>query len=130
MKAGVLGMSAIVLLAWTACNPEGTLTGADQVIFPDSAVSYRNHVQPFMTFSCAFAGCHGDVNAAGGVRLTSYSNILFDRPNLIVPTKPDESLVIQVLDQRIPHSLDVLRGVTANHITGMRRWVREGAKNN
>lgn len=120
-----------VLLAWlTSCSSQPMLTSPEQIVFPDSAVSYRNHVQPFLALTCAFSACHGDVNPAGGVRLTTYFTLFTDRANLVVPAAPDESLVIQVLDRRIPHSLDVMRPVNSNHIAGMRRWILEGALNN
>lgn len=120
----------VVMFIVTACSGQPMLTSPEQIVFPDSAVSYRNHVQPFLTLTCAFAACHGDVNPAGGVRLTTYFTLFSDRANLLVPGAPDESLIIQVLDRRIPHSLDVLRPVNSNHIAGMRRWITEGALNN
>jgi hypothetical protein len=122
-------LSVVTFMA-TACSGQPMLTSPEQIVFPDSAVSYRNHVQPFLTLTCAFAACHGDVNPAGGVRLTTYFTLFSDRANLLVPGAPDESLIIQVLDRRIPHSLDVLRPVNSNHIAGMRRWITEGALNN
>jgi hypothetical protein len=123
----VLSLAIAVL---TACSGQPMLTSPEQIVFPDSAISYRNHAQPFLALTCAFAACHGDVNPAGGVRLTTYFTLFTDRANLVVPGAPDESLIIQVLDRRIPHSLDVLRQVNSNHIAGMRLWIREGALNN
>lgn len=112
------------------CPSQSMITSPDQVVFPVANVSYRLHVQPLVTLTCAYAACHGDVNPAGGVRLTSYFTLFSDRANLVVPNRPDESLMIQVLDRRIPHSLDILRQVNDNHIAGMRTWITEGALNN
>jgi len=128
--AVILVAVSAILLGASACSTN-TITNPQDVVFPDSGVSYIRHVQPFLTLSCGFAACHGDANPAGGVRLTSYTAVMFtSRPNLAVPGKPDESLIIQVLDKRIPHSIAVLDRVTSNQYRGMRRWITEGAINN
>lgn len=119
---------AVVLMA--ACTSGPTLTNGRDVVFPDSAVSFRNHVQPFLALSCGFAACHGETSPAGGIRLTAYTPLFIDRPNLVVPSFPDESLLVQVLEGRITHSTDALRDVSSAQIAGVRRWVKEGALNN
>lgn len=122
----ILAISVIAL--GSSCS--NTITNPNDVTFPDSAVSFTRHVLPFVRLSCGVAGCHGDVDPAGGVRLTSYTTIMFDRANLIVPGKPDESLIIQSLEQRIPHPLDIMSRVNDNQRRGMRTWIAEGALNN
>ncbi len=108
-----------------------TITQPQDVVFPDTNVRFRGHVQPFLAVTCATGGCHADINAAGGIRLTSYSNIMFDRPNLVVPEKPDESFLIQILNGTFVHAAGNLAGrVSSNHVRGMRQWIIEGAKNN
>lgn len=125
---GLIGCMAALCL--TACNSGGTITDPTQVVFPESGVSYVRHVKPFLALSCAFSGCHGDIEPAGGIRLTSYTYLFIDRPNLVVSGRPDESLIIQILDQRIPHRFDIVRNVTSAQIRGMRTWISEGALNN
>lgn len=117
-------------LAVVGCNSGGTVTDPSQIVFPSAGVSYVQHVKPFLALSCAFSGCHGDVEPGGGIRLTSYTYLFVDRPNLVVSGRPDESLIIQVMDQRIPHRFDILRNVTSDQIRGMRTWITEGALNN
>lgn len=114
----------------SACSSQPMISDPSQVVFPDSAISFRATVQPFMTVTCAFSQCHGEMSPAGGVRLNDYTGILFSRGNLAVPGKPDESLIIQILDKRIAHAASVLDRVNANHYAGMRRWISEGALNN
>lgn len=124
----VLILAALCVLC--ACS-SNMITQPQDVVFPDSNVRFRGHVQPFLTVTCANGGCHSDITAAAGIRLTSYSSIMFDRPNLIVPSRPNESVIIQILDGILPHPFgNILQGVTANHIRGMRQWVTEGALNN
>ncbi len=124
----MLLLLAVLLLC--ACSGT-TITQPQDVVFPDSNVRFRGHVLPFLTVTCANGGCHSDITAAAGIRLTSYSTIMFDRPNLIVPSRPNESVIIQILEGVLPHPFGNLQQrVTANHVRGMRQWVAEGALNN
>lgn len=121
---------SVAMLGLPACD-SSTITEPQDVVFPDSNVSFRGQVLPFMAVTCGVGGCHGDVAPAAGIRLTSYSTLMFDRPNLVVPNKPDESLIIQVLDGRLAHPWGSLHTViTAAQIKGMRTWILEGALNN
>ena len=128
MRSSLIGIlvSASALGA-TACQ-NSQVTNADDVIFPDSLVSYNRHVDPFLSISCG--QCHGPTNPAGGIDLTSYSGLLFDRPNLVVPGKPDESLLIQVLEGVFAHPVGDLTRIPSNHVQGTRTWIAEGAQNN
>lgn len=121
---------ALLALLLVSCG-ENMITQPGDVIFPDTNVSFRAHVQPFLAVSCGVGGCHADVNPAGRIRLTSYTTLMFDRANLIVPNRPDESLIIQVLDGVFAHPWGLLQErINANHRRGMRQWVLEGALNN
>lgn len=129
--SSIIVILALVVLAMMASCSSSTITQPEDVVFPDSNVRFRGHVLPFLTVTCANGGCHSDITAAAGIRLTSYSSIMFDRPNLIVPSRPNESVIIQVLDNILPHPFGNLQQrITANHIRGMRQWVSEGALNN
>ena len=121
--------AAFTLMA-TGCGDNMVTQPAD-VVFPDTNVSFRAHVQPFLAVSCGVGGCHADVNPAGRIRLTSYSTLMFDRANLIVPGKPEESLVIQVLNGVFDHPWGLIQErINANHKRGIAQWVIEGALNN
>jgi hypothetical protein len=122
--------AAAVTLMATGCGDNMVTQPAD-VVFPDTNVSFRAHVQPFLAVSCGVGGCHADVNPAGRIRLTSYSTLMFDRANLIVPGKPEESLVIQVLNGVFDHPWGLIQErINANHKRGIAQWVIEGALNN
>lgn len=126
----VIGLLVCAALLMPACDGS-TITEPQDVVFPDSNVSFRGQVLPFMAVSCGVGGCHGDVAPAAGISLTSYSTLMFGRPNLVVPGKPDESLIIQVLDGRLVHPWGNLQTlVSAAQVKGMRKWISEGALNN
>jgi hypothetical protein len=121
---------AAAAFASASCGSD-MITQPQDVTFPDTNVSYRGQVQPFLTVTCATGGCHSDIAPAGGIRLGSYSPLFIDRPNLVVVGRPDESLVMQVLTGVMPHLVGNLPGrVSANHRQGMRQWILEGARNN
>lgn len=124
----ICAFSGLLMLA--SCDGS-VITNPQDITFPDSNVSFRGQVLPFLALSCGVGGCHGDISPAAGIRLTSYSTLLFDRPNLVVPGKPDESLIVQVLEGDLLHPWGNLRTtVSSSQIRGMRKWIEEGAINN
>ena len=121
---------ALVLLAcsMSSCGDE-ILTDPKQVVFPDSNVSYLQHVQPFFNLTCTFSGCHSSDSRAGDLALTTYMEFI-DHPGLIIEGHPDNSVLAQMLESKLPHSADLSDRITQNHINGIRQWIKEGAQNN
>lgn len=122
----VIMLSSIIL--FYACN-SNALTSLDDIVFPEKDVSYLHQVEPFLRFTCAFVGCHG-YTAAAGVILNDYFEIM-KVPGLVIPGNAEQSSLIQILEDKLPHFTYYERSkINQNHITGMRKWVDEGAKNN
>jgi len=118
----------VVAIIMQSCNSKA-LTNLDDIVFPEKNVSYLHQVEPFLRFTCAFVGCHG-YTAAGSIILNDYFEIM-KVPGLVIPGNPDQSTLIQVLEDKLPHFTYFERSkITSNHISGMRTWVAEGAKNN
>jgi hypothetical protein len=65
----------------------------------------------------------------GSVDVTSYY-ALTGRAGLIIPGKPDISLLNQILEGKQAHMLSFQDRVNSSQIKGLRQWVLEGAKNN
>ncbi len=105
-----------------ASNPQ-------DIVFPDSNISYRQHVQPFLGLSCAYSGCHGDDNPAAGISLRTYSSF-YSSPGLIIAGKPDQSKLQLIIEGKLPHILSFQYRITAKQQIGMRTWIAEGAKDN
>jgi len=123
----LIGLISLTLVI-TACNSTGPDISA--IVFPDKNVSFMNQVEPFMKYNCAYLGCHG-VNSPGE-ELSDYTYLL-SANSYITPGNPDASLVIQILEKRLPHPANYpiyFANITANQIKGMRTWVAEGALNN
>ena len=119
----VLGFAAA-----TSCSDEGVTPG-DDIVFPESDVSYMVSVQPFFNVRCATHSCHSNETMAGNLSLTSYLN-LTARPGIVIPFDSDASLLMQKIDGRLPHPPEVPIIINSNQLNGIRTWIDEGAKDN
>ncbi len=115
------------LCGFSACA-EGIITDPRQIVFPESNVSFGQHVLPLMNVSCAFSGCHGS-SPARNIRLTTYTDIL-SFPGLVLAGRPQQSTLSLVMDGSIPHPPSFQASLTANHTNGIKTWIREGARSN
>jgi len=101
------------------------------IYFPANNVSYSKQVQPLFDQACSLVGCHDDGAHESALRLTSYANLMFQLPGIVVAGKPDQSeLVLRIqgsIGQRMPPSTNQLND---NQVNGIRTWIVEGAKNN
>lgn len=118
----------VALAALTSCG-EDLLTDPRQVAFPESKVSYKEHVQPFLSLSCTFSGCHSRESRAADIDFTSYLEFI-GKPGLVVEGNPESSVLVQVVDNKLPHRQSFQERITANHIKGIKTWIAEGALNN
>ncbi|MFM8438088.1 MAG: hypothetical protein ACKOAX_06400 [Candidatus Kapaibacterium sp.] len=127
--AAVIATAALVTslspIAFTGCMSGTGITQPQDVVFPDSNVRYLQHVQPLLQLGCAFNGCHA---AGSRIPLDSYI-ALFQTPGLVIPGKPESSMLVQVITGVLPHTYPLV-SITENHRRGIATWVREGANNN
>ncbi len=111
-----------------ACKDSTTAPGND-IVFPERNVSYAEHVQPFFNLRCANYGCHDAVTRRAGVSLASFED-LTSRAGLVVKGNADGSVLVQIVEGRLPHPPSAPIIATQNQITGIRTWVQEGGRNN
>lgn len=110
---------------------ENTITSGKDVIFPDSLVSYSQHVQPFIAVTCAYQGCHSAETAAAGIVMSDYSNLRQTYSwSMVIAGNPDASLLVQYLEYKQVHKSTIYFIATDNQKNGIRKWIKEGAKNN
>ena len=114
-------------------NPTGPDGSPSNVVFPDSNVSYSAQVQLLFDQTCTFAGCHSATEPGDRVRLDSYTNLRFgwNGTPVVVPGQPDQSVLVFRIEgltgQRMPLNLNPLN---QNQVTGIRKWISEGARDN
>ncbi|MFM8839639.1 MAG: hypothetical protein ACKOFB_00860 [bacterium] len=118
----------LYLFTLSACY-DTTITSPEQIQFPAQNVSYQQHVKPLLELTCAFSGCHDSETAAAGVDVTGYFQ-LTSRAGLIIPGKPDNSLLNQILEGKQGHVLTFQQRISEAQKRGVRQWVQEGALNN
>jgi hypothetical protein len=120
---------ALLLGVW-ACGR--TITDPAEIVIPSSNVSFERHLLPVFNLTCNSAGCHSTDSRAGGVALTSYFEVVFNAPGLVVAKNPDRSVLMRVIDfnsvTHLPHRQSFQTRITQNHIDGVRTWIREGAQ--
>ncbi len=116
----------VVCISINGCS-DGAISDPDQIVFPPSDVSFARHVQPLLTLSCAFSGCHDSERPENNyVALTSWVGV---RNIRVVNLGGDTACgLIRVVFGRQFHS-GIVR-VNANQREGLKTWVLEGAQNN
>ena len=117
----------LTVILFSACSTG--ISEPQDIVFPESDVSYRLHVQPLFDISCSFSGCHDGVTRAGNLALRSYFDLL-DRPGMVRPGDSTHSLLVQVTSRRQPHTAPISRLILPEQARGIAIWVQEGASNN
>jgi hypothetical protein len=115
-----------------ACDDTITGDDLDNIIIPDSNVSYSKYIQPVFTLKCATSSCHDDKTQAAGLTLTSYGFAVASY-SMIAPGNPSNSKVVWAIEgngARLMPPYGVTKPMTANQIAGIKTWIKEGAKNN
>ncbi len=92
------------------------------------AVSFADDVLPVLTKHCH--GCHQPAKASGGTQLITHLDLVGGESPVVVPGKPEESLLLEVVTPfdgdapSMPPGADALSGATVDML---RRWIAEGA---
>lgn len=131
MNANILFKMSILLvtiLSVTLSSCENsTTTGDSNIIFPNENIDYIQHVQPFLKYNCGYSGCHSSFTKAAGLSVDDYFSVM-SYMGLVIPLQPDASTLVQILENKLPHSVFFYRGnITQNQIQGIRKWIEEGA---
>jgi hypothetical protein len=125
------GFILLVSSGLTSCKD--TQTNPSLEPFPDSNVSFTKNIEPLFQQKCAPSPCHGGSAPAAGFNLESpyaYTNLLTPA-GLVIPGDANHSTLVQ----RLVGSFDPMPPpkspqLTQNQITGIKKWIDEGAKYN
>ncbi len=120
----VLSFSFILVIS-QSCDDTVTSSEIDNLVMPDSNVSYLKHIAPVFEVKCV--PCHNDQRGDGGVNLSSWTNVT--DPRLIIPGDDSSSVLVWTIE-RTYKPMPPLESLKRNHINGVRTWIREGAQYN
>jgi len=128
------GMIAIALMLFvSSCKDQIADPNVNPIVFPDANVSYSKHVDPLFQQRCAVSGCHAGSSSQAGLDLLapSYSSLINHQPRLVNPGASNNSLLAQRIDGRLAPQMPYMsQPLNANQISGIKKWIDEGAKNN
>ncbi len=118
----------LLVIILFSCDDTITSEDINNLVMPDSNVSYAQHIAPVFEVKCV--GCHNDSRKEGGVNLSSYTNVVAD-PRIVFPGSDSTSVLVWTIE-RLPGSppMPPFEWLLRNHIDGIRIWIREGAQNN
>lgn len=125
----VLGINFLLLIL-LGCDDTLTADDVNNIVMPDSNVSYANHIAAVFELKCV--SCHQPTRREGGVDLSTWSAIVAD-PRIVFPGSDSTSVLVWTIERRSgfpPMPPLQYQGLILNHIKGIRTWIREGAKNN
>jgi hypothetical protein len=110
------------------CDDTITSTDIDNLVMPDSNVSYSKHIAPVFEVKCV--GCHNSSRSEAGLDLSSWVNATRD-PSIIFPGSDSTSILVWTIERIPPYPpMPPPEWLKRNHINGIRIWIREGALNN
>ena len=115
------------------CKDTITADQIDNVVIPDSNVSYSKYIQPVLNLKCATSGCHDDITVAGGYSMTTWVNTT--NPNFVVKNHPENSRLVWTITGNpavspMPPLYSGIKPMTANQVNGVKTWIRDGIKDN
>jgi hypothetical protein len=123
----VLIATSLILFA-QSCDDSLTNSEIDNIVMPDSNVSYSRHIAPVFEFRCV--QCHNSSRKEAGLDLSSWLDATSD-PRIIARGSDTTSVLVWAIEGIQSTPLMPPQGrMKENHIQGIRTWIREGALNN
>jgi hypothetical protein len=116
-----------------SCKDQTNQNLTSNIVFPDSLVSFSKQVEPLFQQTCVAAGCHGGSQPAANLNLQTdvWHSLIDYLPPIVIPKNAATSLLILRIEGRIAPQMPLRsQPLTANQITGVKRWIDEGAKPN
>lgn len=124
-RLGFLSFLGIILFCFVVWSPFAVADGHVK----KEPVSYHKQIMPILKRSCQ--GCHHPGDPNGDLIVTSYAELKRGGKAgevVVVPGKPDESLIIELISGDPPAMPQNQEPLTAEEIDLFKRWILEGAK--
>ena len=124
----ILIITTSTIIISQSCDDTITSTEIDNLVMPDSNVSYSKHIAPVFEVKCV--PCHNASRTEAGLDLSSWVNATRD-PSIIFPGSDSTSILVWTIERIPPYPpMPPSEWLKRNHINGIRTWIREGALNN
>jgi len=128
IKYIIITSTVFIVLLSQNCKDTITSTDVDNIVIPDSGVSYSLHIHPVFEVKCV--PCHSGTKSEGGVDLSSWTQVVRD-PSIVFPGSDSTSILVWTIERIPPYPpMPPSEWLKRNHINGIRTWIREGALNN
>ena len=128
LKYFIILIFSFVVVISQSCDDTLTSSEIDNLVMPDSNVSYKAHVAPVFEVKCV--PCHNSQRSEAGLDLSSWVNATRD-PTIIFPGSDSTSILVYSIERIPPYApMPPNEWLKRNHINGIRTWIREGAQNN
>jgi hypothetical protein len=123
-----IGASLILFGCKKSTNSE------EEIILPESDITYFKHIQKLFGAKCATPGCHTYLDRAGDLDLTNYPEIMTKTVQgelIVIPEFGEQSFLYIILMQNYKDTPKMpLDGpyLNSNNTEGVKIWIDEGAK--
>ncbi|MDE3058370.1 MAG: hypothetical protein KGJ59_10485 [Bacteroidota bacterium] len=125
-----LGLFATIIAgACFSCkNNSNPVRNLNDIIFPDTGISYERQVQPLFNIGCAINGCHDATTMAKNLDLSSYGAWINDYGVIIPKDTTNSRLVWSIEGKNNAVPMPPYKALSLNQVNGLKRWIFEGAK--
>ncbi|GAB4379839.1 MAG: hypothetical protein Kow0042_29620 [Calditrichia bacterium] len=132
IKYGII-VGLICGITFFQCNKKSTSPEED--IYPDSLLSYSQHILPIFEDHCAISGCHAPPNPQKGLDLSRSSPNIYNSNSrqVIFPNDAENSPLYLVLigQDLVSPPMPYQRGsLSEAKIRAIKTWINEGAFTN
>lgn len=122
----------ILTIFQTGCKDTVSGVNIDQIVVPDSNVSYSQYIQPIFNIHCI--SCHGNGELDAGLDLTTWAGTTAD-PRIVFPGQPENSVLVWTIEGNpavspMPPQNSGFAPLNENQFNGIKVWIKEGAKSN
>jgi len=121
---------AIVLgLVFSSCKDDSNpVSKIEDIVFPESNISYYRTIQPLFNIACATSGCHDVQTQASNLDLSDYTGIKQRFYDVVIPGDTTLSRLIWSIEGRVGSApMPPMRSLTLNQVQGFKQWIMEGA---
>ena len=122
----------LVIISLIACK-ESTKSD-EEIILPQSNITYFKHIQKLFSVKCAAPGCHNYLDHSGELDLTDYTSIMtksVENELIVIPGYGEQSFLYRILledykgEIRMPPNGPYLN---SNNTNAVKVWIDEGAE--